>query len=61
MMVAGAVLVLGIAIAVYGIRTGRTTHGYGHGGARGWKRLGGQLGIVLVAASERILERFGLR
>jgi len=64
-MVVGAVIVLGVSIgvaAVYGIRAG---HGHGHGGTGGrgswsWKKVGGQVGGVLVGASERIVEGFGL-
>jgi hypothetical protein len=62
-MVVGAVIVLGVSIgvaAVYGIRAG---HGHGGTGGRGswsWRKVGGQVGGVLVGASERIVEGFGL-
>jgi hypothetical protein len=59
-IVLGAVLVLGVSMAVYGIRA--TGHG-GAAGARGswsWKKVGGWVGGVLVGASERIVEGFGL-
>jgi len=56
-LVAGAVLVLGVAMAFYGMRTGRVS-GYGRGGTRGWRKFGGEFGGVLVAASEKILNGF---
>lgn len=60
MMVAGAVFVLGVAMAVYGIRNGHNQR-FGHGGVRDWRRLGGQLGDVIVSVSGRVLELFWLR
>lgn len=63
-MVAGAVLVLGVAMAVYGIKTrsgpaGIHTLGDAHAHSREWRRVGGWVGGMLVGASERILNGFG--
>lgn len=68
-MVAGTVLVLGVALAVYGIkaRNGGTAglflsfadhngrHPGGSGGTKDWKRVGGWVGGALVGISEKIL------
>ncbi|KAL0572816.1 hypothetical protein V5O48_009144 [Marasmius crinis-equi] len=51
-MVAGAVLVLGVAMAVYGVRSGALGVGEGRGHHSGltreWRRLGGWVGSVLL-------------
>ncbi|EGO03968.1 hypothetical protein SERLA73DRAFT_69774 [Serpula lacrymans var. lacrymans S7.3] len=54
-MVAGAVLVLGVAMAVYGIRMGGVRHGNGHVGKVEWRRVKGWF----MNAGERILDGFG--
>lgn len=56
-LMAGVVLVLGVAIAVYRIRTGRV-NGYGRVGIQSWSKVGGELGGVLVTASEKIFNGF---
>lgn len=48
-MVAGAVLVLGISVAVYGARGGQ-------GGARAWRKLG----VALLGSAEQFVEGVGL-
>lgn len=61
--VAGAVLVLGVAFAVYGIRaTGpyAAVMGKGHGHERDWKKAGRWAGGMLLGASERLIGGFGL-
>lgn len=56
-MVVSAVVVLGVSMAVYGIRHTHHTHGHGGLGLRGsWKKIRG----VLFGASERIVDGFGL-
>ncbi|TBU25435.1 rab-GTPase-TBC domain-containing protein [Dichomitus squalens] len=61
-MVAGAVLVLGVAMAVYGFNGGALPGmGGGHGGHRGafgreWRRVGKLLGGFMVGAGERMFE-----
>ncbi|KAI1785958.1 rab-GTPase-TBC domain-containing protein [Ganoderma leucocontextum] len=59
-MVAGAVLVLGVAVAVYGLNGGLPGvgggHGHGHGGQRAaWRKVGKMLG-GLVDVGERVLD-----
>ncbi|KAL0068098.1 GTPase-activating protein gyp8 [Marasmius tenuissimus] len=53
-MVAGAVLVLGVAMAVYGVRYGTLapgdSRGHGHGFSREWKKIGGWVGSVLLGS-----------
>ncbi|KAK1226223.1 GTPase-activating protein gyp8 [Marasmius sp. AFHP31] len=53
-MVAGAVLVLGVAMAVYGVRYGTLapgdSRGHGHGFSREWRRIGGWVGSVLLGS-----------
>ena len=51
-MVAGAVLVLGVAMAVYGVRYGAPgdTRGHNHGFSREWRRIGGWVGSVLLGS-----------
>ncbi|PIL23198.1 hypothetical protein GSI_14507 [Ganoderma sinense ZZ0214-1] len=57
-MVAGAVLVLGVAVAVYGL-SGGLPSGNGHGGQRAaWRKMGKMLG-GLVGVGERVFD--GLR
>jgi TBC1 domain family member 20 len=54
-MVVSAVVVLGVSMAVYGIRAHGHAHAHGHGGLgiRGsWRKIGG----VLLGASERIVD-----
>ena len=61
-MVAGAVLVLGVAMAVYGLNGGALPGvGGGHAGhrgtfGRGWRRVGRLLGGFVVGAGERVFE-----
>ncbi|KAI0628633.1 rab-GTPase-TBC domain-containing protein [Trametes polyzona] len=64
-MVAGAVLVLGVAMAVYGFNAGLPGSGGGHhrnGFGREWKKVGRFLGGAFVGAGERVFEsiRHGL-
>jgi hypothetical protein len=66
-VLAGTVIVLGVAVAIYGIkaRNGPGTHGLfqafadghrTHGGvARDWKRVGGWVGGTLVGVSQKII------
>ncbi|KAH9888019.1 rab-GTPase-TBC domain-containing protein [Cubamyces lactineus] len=61
-MVAGAVLVLGVAMAVYGLNGGLPGSGSGHhrsGFGKEWRKVGRFLGGALVGAGERVME--GLR
>ena len=61
-MVAGAVIVLGVAVAVYGLNTGLPGAGNGHhrhGFGKEWKKLGRFFGGVLMGAGGRVLD--GLR
>ncbi|KAI0765866.1 rab-GTPase-TBC domain-containing protein [Trametes elegans] len=65
-MVAGAVLVLGVAMAVYGFNAGLPGAGGGHhrsGFGREWRKVGKFLGGAFVGAGERVLEgiRHGLQ
>lgn len=54
-MVVGAVLVLGVAMAVYGVRSGMTGEGrHGHTISREWKKFGGWVGGALVGVGERV-------
>lgn len=54
-MVVGAVLVLGVAMAVYGIKSGMAGEGrHGHTIPREWKKLGGWVGGALVGVGERV-------
>ncbi|KAF8958165.1 rab-GTPase-TBC domain-containing protein [Flammula alnicola] len=63
-MLAGTVLVLGVAMAVYGIKARNAAGGHGlfyfadghahHGSAKDWKRLGGWLGGALAGISQKI-------
>ena len=61
-MVAGAVLVLGVAMAVYGLNGGALPGvGGGHAGHKGtfgreWRRVGRLLGGFVVGAGERVIE-----
>ncbi|KAF8069231.1 rab-GTPase-TBC domain-containing protein [Lyophyllum atratum] len=67
-MVAGAVLVLGVAMAVYGVRM-RGNHagagmygfadGHGHGHGRDWKKVVGWVGGAVVGVTERVLSGLG--
>ncbi|KAF7966493.1 hypothetical protein HWV62_38134 [Athelia sp. TMB] len=50
-MIAGAVLVLGVSIVIYGMRAGHTR---GHGHARAWQKLGGALG----GAADQLADAF---
>ena len=50
-MIAGAVLVLGVSIVIYGMRAGHT-RGHGHG--RAWQKLGGALG----GAADQLADAF---
>lgn len=50
-MIAGAVLVLGVSIVIYGLRAGHTR---GHGHARAWQKLGGALG----GAADQLADAF---
>lgn len=59
-----AVIVLGVAMAVYGIKARHTpggayghwhADGHSHGGAKDWKRLGGWLGGALAGMSQKII------
>ena len=55
-MVAGAVLVLSVAVAVYGLSGGLPAHGHGHGGQRAaWWKVGKMLG-GLVGVGERVFD-----
>ncbi|KAI0659898.1 rab-GTPase-TBC domain-containing protein [Cubamyces menziesii] len=61
-MVAGAVLVLGVAVAVYGLNSGLPGNSGGHhrsGFGREWRKVGRLLGGALMGAGERVME--GLR
>ncbi|KAH9848720.1 rab-GTPase-TBC domain-containing protein [Lenzites betulinus] len=58
-MVAGAVLVLGVAMAVYGINGGLPGAGAGHhrgGFGREWRKVGRYLGGAIVGAGERMFD-----
>ncbi|KAI0641372.1 rab-GTPase-TBC domain-containing protein [Trametes meyenii] len=58
-MVAGAVLVLGVAMAVYGYNAGLPGSGGGHhrsGFGREWRKVGRFLGGALLGAGERVLD-----
>ncbi|KAI0821850.1 rab-GTPase-TBC domain-containing protein [Trametes gibbosa] len=58
-MVAGAVLVLGVAMAVYGINGGMPGSVSGHhraGFGREWKKVGRYLGGAIVGAGERMFD-----
>ncbi|KAI8974866.1 rab-GTPase-TBC domain-containing protein [Trametes punicea] len=64
-MVAGAVLVLGVAVAVYGYNAGLPGARGGHhrsGLGREWRRMSRSLGSAFMAAGERVMEgiRHGL-
>lgn len=52
-MIAGAVLVLGVSIMVYGIRAGHTR---GHGAGRAWQKLGSSV----VSAADQLTDAFRL-
>ncbi|KAJ7591551.1 rab-GTPase-TBC domain-containing protein, partial [Mycena floridula] len=56
-MVAGAVLVLGVALAVYGIKTGALPDRLTQGGrvSKEWKKIGTWFGGIVIGASERII------
>jgi len=66
-MVAGTVIVLGVAMAIYGVRSSRAgdrsghsmfhglTEGHGHTNTKDWKRLGGWVGSTLVGMSTKIM------
>jgi len=65
-VLAGTVIVLGVAVAIYGIkaRNGPGSHGLfqafadghrAHGGTRDWKRIGGWVGGTLVGVSQKII------
>ncbi|KAI0365803.1 hypothetical protein BV20DRAFT_713880 [Pilatotrama ljubarskyi] len=58
-MVAGAVLVLGVAMAVYGFNAGLPGTGGGHhrsGFGREWRKMGRFLGGALVGAGEKVFQ-----
>ncbi|KAI0667247.1 rab-GTPase-TBC domain-containing protein [Trametes maxima] len=58
-MVAGAVLVLGVVMAVYGYNSGLPGTGGGHhrsGFGREWRKVGKFLGGALLGAGERVFE-----
>jgi hypothetical protein len=64
-MLAGTVIVLGVAMAVYGLRARQAPGGHGlfhyaeghahAGGGREWRRLGGWLGGALAGVSRKIM------
>lgn len=58
-MLAGAVLVVGIAMAIYGTRAGRRSSGgwNGYGRAlREWRRVGSWIGGALVGAADQMVD-----
>ncbi|EIN08170.1 hypothetical protein PUNSTDRAFT_52640 [Punctularia strigosozonata HHB-11173 SS5] len=57
MLVAGAVLVLGVALAIYGRQVGESGRPPGHGHLRTWTRGGvKKIGRVVFGAGERLFE-----
>lgn len=63
-MLAGTVIVLGVAMAVYGMKARQAPGGHGlfyyaeghaHGGGKDWKRIGGWLGGALAGVSQKIM------
>ncbi|KAF8155688.1 rab-GTPase-TBC domain-containing protein [Crassisporium funariophilum] len=70
-LLAGTVLVLGVAMAVYGIKASRSgpgghgllysfTDGHAHTGVKDWKRLGGWVGGAFVGMSTKIMNGLSL-
>ena len=75
-MLAGTVLVLGVAMAVYGMKARHASPGGAHGplsfygfvdgrahvgSAKDWKRLGGWIGGALAGVSEKVLNGLSAR
>lgn len=61
-MVAGTIIVLGVAMAIYGVQSSRigdrsVLHGFaeGHVHTRDWKRFSGWVGGTFVGMSTRIM------
>ena len=68
-MVAGTVIVLGVAMAIYGVNVSRAgdragyngifhqlAEGHGHVNAKDWKRLGGWVGGAVAGATTKIIK-----
>lgn len=66
-MVAGTVIVLGVAMAIYGVKASRTgdrsghsifynfAEGHGHTSAKDWRRLGGWVGGAVAGVTTKIM------
>ena len=66
-MVAGTVIVLGVAMAIYGVKASRTgdrsvygifhnfIEGHGHTSAKDWRRLGGWVGGAVAGVTTKII------